>query len=174
MDKSKWVSYWHLTHRNLVWSYRIDCLKSDRLFIDKMLFLGMSTQRCKSMSSKMGTEQGEAGWGPGGDWCVGNSPKLWGPGGDTHHMLWCMSLLTHCKPKGLQDWSLFFSLNVSHRGPDLIEGWHYQRCNYFTSINAFCSFRWYLCPFAKVQRFILFVVCFVLFRNILMRHKTDF
>lgn len=131
-------------------------------------------QKCKSMSSKMGTEQGEAGWGPGGDWCVGNSQKLWGPEGDTHHVLWCMSLLTHCKSKGLQDWSLFFSLNVSYRGPDLIEGWHYQRCNYFTSINAFYSFRWYLCPFAKVQRFILFVVCFVLFQNILMRHKTEF
>lgn len=44
------------------------------------------------------------------------------PEGGRQHVLRYVSSLTHCKSKGPEDRSLFFSWNVSRRSPDIIEG----------------------------------------------------
>lgn len=71
----------------------------------------------------METLQGEAQWrARRGTELQATHERSEDPASGTQHVLRYVSSLPHCKSKGLEEQSLFFSWNVSHWGPDIIEG----------------------------------------------------
>lgn len=136
----------------------------------KHVFKNGDTARRGTMDSQEGTE------------LLATHERSKDPEGGTQHVLCYVASLPHCKSKGLEDQSLFFSWNVSHWGPDIIESLVIlykisitNTAHLFYFYNCTSLFQlFHLCSFAKMQWFISLVVCFALFQNISMRYGTDF